>query len=76
MPRLWSPKIVKSAPISREARNLYADQIAALGPGYGNLAGNIRAGFENLWITPGLKAIDQALRVGPQGEDDAPESTD
>ena len=62
--------------VSGEARDLYAAQFDAQGPAWANLAGNIRAGFENLWVTPALKAIDQALRSGPQHDDDDPDSPD
>lgn len=61
---------------SAAARDLYADQVAAQGPAWANLAGNIRAGFENIWITPALKAIDHALQYGPQHDDDDADSTD
>jgi hypothetical protein len=57
---------------SGEARDLYAAAIDAQGTAWANTAHNIRAGFENIWITAGLKAIDQALRSGPQAADDEP----
>ena len=51
-------------------RDLVADAIAAEGPGYRNLADNVRSGgVPNMWIRFALKAADVALRV-PRGDDE------
>lgn len=46
---------------SQAARELLADQIAAGGRAWTNAAETVRAGYENIWITPALAAIDRAL---------------
>lgn len=54
---------------SSAARSIVADVIAHEGPGYRNLADNVRAGGEpNLWIRFALGAAETALRV-PRGDD-------
>ena len=50
---------------SQEARDRFADALLAQGEAWGNTAGNIRVGFENVWITPGLIAIEKLLRERP-----------
>lgn len=53
--------------ITQNARNLYANHIARKGPEWRKLADNIRSGgLPTLWVEPALKAIDEALRFGPQ----------
>lgn len=52
-----------------QARRIYADTVAADGPGYANTANNIRAGYENIWIKVGIKAIEQTLRGMHDGEE-------
>lgn len=41
-----------------------------LGPAYGNIAGLIRTGFENFWITPCLDALVPLVVLSPNVEDD------
>ena len=50
---------------TQAARDALADEIGAQGPSFANVAGNVRAGFENFWITPSLAAIDKLLRQLP-----------
>lgn len=50
--------------ITQDARDLYGDAIAQQGDQWGPLGQRIRDGFENLWITPALRAIDRALDEG------------
>ena len=54
--------------ISQRARDFYADAIAAQGPLYANAAHLVRGGFDNIWIRPGLVAIEAALHA-PTDED-------
>lgn len=56
-------------PTTNEARQRLASEIAATGPGYANAAASVRAGYENFWITPALRAIDAALDQGREQED-------
>ena len=56
--------------ITQAARDRLADEIAAQGPALSNLAGNVRAGFENFWITPALQAIERLLRDLPAEDDE------
>lgn len=50
-------------PASLQARNLLADEIGARGPAWRPAADSVRAGYENIWITPALAAIDKALNM-------------
>ncbi len=43
------------------ARDALADAVAAQGPAWRNAAENIRAGFENVWITPALAVITRLI---------------
>lgn len=56
--------------LRRQARRMMADAVAARGPSHANAAGTLRAGYENVWITAGLDAIEAALRTGPDDEPD------
>jgi hypothetical protein len=60
-----------SRPATPEARELYAQAIGAQGPAWANTAHLLRTGFENVWITPALVAIDRALDHGRQQDDSA-----
>lgn len=51
-----------------DARQLYADKIEALGPAYRNAAESIRAGWGNVWIEAGIKAVADLLRLVPSDE--------
>lgn len=55
--------------ITQDARDLYADAIAQEGRAYEGIAQRVRDGFSNLWIEPGLRAIDRALDEGRQEPD-------
>jgi len=48
-------------PISQQARSLVAEAISDQGPQWLNLACMVGDGFENLWLTPALRAVDKAL---------------
>ncbi len=45
----------------QRARNLLADKISDRGSAWSNAAGNVRAGFENCWISAALDAIESIL---------------
>lgn len=63
--------------ITQAARDLYASQIEAKGPAWRNTADAIRAGnMPTLWVEPALRAIDHALRFGPQDDDAGADSPD
>lgn len=53
----------------QQARELLADQVATQGAAYRNLAGLIRGGFVNMWITPAL-AVIAALVVQLPGDEE------
>jgi hypothetical protein len=48
--------------VHEQARQIYAEAIAADGPGWANTANNIRAGYENIWIKAGIRAVENTLR--------------
>lgn len=54
--------------ISQRTRDVYADALQLGGPAFTNVANSVRAGFENIWITPGLIALEAALRYVPAEE--------
>lgn len=51
------------------ARPAYASALEQQGSAWSNAAGSVRAGFENVWITPALDAIAEVLRFVPDDED-------
>jgi len=55
---------------SQQARRRLAAAVAAQGPEWQKLADTIATGFTNMWVTPALVAIDEALRTGPDDDDD------
>jgi hypothetical protein len=58
----------------QRARDLYATQFDALGPAYRNTAELIRNGFENFWIRPAIDALQGAVLLsGDADEDEQPE---
>jgi hypothetical protein len=59
-----------SRPLRARAREAYASAIARRGKAWRNLADNIRAGFENVWITPALDALEGTLRLVPDAAED------
>lgn len=52
------------------ARELYAQAVAAQGSAWVNTANSIRAGFTNVWIAPGIAALEAVLRLVPDEADD------
>lgn len=53
------------------ARNLYADQLAMLGPAWSNLAQLVRSGWENMWVRSAIDAMEAlVLLAGDAVEDD------
>jgi len=57
--------------IEAQARDLLADAIAAKGSAWANTAHSVRSGrYGNEWTSAALVAIGQALRTGPDDEDD------
>ena len=51
--------------ISPQSRTIVADAILAQGPGYRNLADNVRCGGEpNVFVRAALAGVEQALRTG------------
>jgi len=56
--------------IREQARELYAQAVAAQGTAWVNTANSIRSGFTNVWIAPGIAAIEAVLRLVPDEADD------
>lgn len=58
-------------PTARDrARLAYANALRAQGPAWANTAGLILTGFENLWITPALDAMEALVLLLPDDSDD------
>ena len=60
----------------RRARELYARQFDTLGPAWANTAALIRSGWENLWITPAIDAMEALVLLCQDGgeEDNSEEA--
>lgn len=55
------------------ARDAYARQLDRLGPAWANTANSVRAGYENVWISAALDAIEVLVRACPDAEGDEAE---
>lgn len=55
--------------LHQQARERFAQAVAAQGPSWANTANSIRAGFTNVWIAPGIAAIEAVLRLVPDEAD-------
>jgi hypothetical protein len=62
------PIRVTPLPAVSRARKLYAEKVEALGPPYRNVANSIRAGWSNIWIDAGIRAVAEVLRYVPDDE--------
>ncbi len=56
--------------LREQAREAYAQALEAQGPAYRNVANNVRAGFDNIWIAPAIAALEGVLRLAPYEADD------
>lgn len=56
--------------IREEARERFAQAVAAQGQAWANTANNIRAGYSNVWITSGIAALEAVLRLVPDEADE------
>lgn len=50
-------------------REIYAEALEAQGPAWKRAADNVRAGYTNVWIEAGLKAVDAAYWLGAEDAD-------
>lgn len=65
-----------SRPTKRDrARNVYADALLSRGREWRNAAESVRAGFENVWITSALDAVERLLLLcGDDADEGSTES--
>jgi hypothetical protein len=54
--------------VTQEARERLAEAVEGQGSAWRNAANSIRAGYETVWLTPALIAIDIALDQGRREE--------
>lgn len=47
--------------LRQRAREAIAAELDQIGPAYRNTANSVRSGFENMWLTPSLDALERLL---------------